>query len=99
MIDWIRESYEHITAALVGGGMGRATWYAIRIQEGRRRFLDLFIIVDIIIAITMGLVGLGIGSYYDLSVPVLAAVSAVLGYLGPRGLEFTVLRFIARKGK
>ncbi|MDR3439887.1 phage holin family protein [Telmatospirillum sp.] len=77
--------------------LGRLTYHTREVRAGRRRFWSADLILDIPTAAGMALVGYGVTDYLQLSGPASAAMTGVLGYLGPRGVEVLAGWWVRRR--
>lgn len=92
--------FMHMLAiALVGSGTGRLVWHAMEVNEGRRRLFGWAILVELLIAAFMALLAAGVADQWDLKPAALAGLAAMLGYLGPKGLEFWARGYLARRAQ
>ena len=85
---------EHYLAKFSGAALvalaavlGRAMFVAREAQAGRRKFWSPALILDLIIALAMGLIAWGVCAQYGLDGPGMAAAVAVAGYLGPHVID------------
>jgi len=85
--------YSPLMAAIVG----RFVFHALRVDEKRRKWRDPILIADLAICFLAVLVASGLVSYFDMKPETLPAVSAVLAYLGPRGVEGHLEEFFKRR--
>lgn len=82
---------------LAGAFIGRAMWHSGEVKAKRRRLLGWELLWEIPIAIGMAIIGEGLGSWLGLGPPASTAVVAVLSYLGPRGAEALLEKWIAAR--
>lgn len=88
-----------------GGGMaafaasvaGRLMWHVGEVRKGGRKFFSKELLWEIPIAIGMGLVGAGFAEYMQFSGNVETGLVAGLSYLGPRGIEALLDKWLKRK--
>lgn len=86
-------------STLFGAFVGRAMWHGSEVRAKRRKFIGRELIWELPILLGMWMIGLGLGDYLALSAKGTAAVCSVLAYLGPRGAESVIERWIeGRKG-
>lgn len=77
-----------LSVALVGSGTGRIVWHFMEVQSGKRKLIGLAILLQLAIAGMMALLAIAIADAAGWSDKVLAGLSALMGYLGPKGVEF-----------
>ncbi|MTJ81721.1 MAG: hypothetical protein F8N37_11985 [Telmatospirillum sp.] len=77
--------------------LGRLTFHTREVRAGRRHFWSADLILDIPTAAGMALLGYGIADYWHLSGPASHAITGVLGYLGPRGVEVLAGWWVRRR--
>lgn len=81
-------------STLFGAFVGRAMWHGSEVRAKRRKVLGRELIWELPILLGMWMIGLGLGDYFELSLRGTAAVCSVLAYLGPRGSEAAIERWI-----
>ena len=81
---------------LFGAFVGRAMWHSAEVRAKRRALFGRELIWELPILFGMWMIGLGVGNYLTLSMRETAAVCSVLSYLGPRGAEVAIGRWIER---
>lgn len=86
-------------STLFGAFVGRAMWHSNEVRAKRRKFLGREIIWEVPIVLGMWMIGLGLGDYWQLSPAGTAAVCSVLSYLGPRGAEAAIERWVEGRVK
>lgn len=67
--------------------IGRLMYHAKEVQRGNRRFWSFALLLDLLIAIGMGIIAYGLCSWWSLSGASMAATCAVAGYLGPHAID------------
>ncbi|KKX24299.1 phage holin family protein [Rhizobium sp. LC145] len=90
---WMGGAATTILAAMVG----RAMWHGNEARKGHRKFFGIELLWEFPVALGMALVGESAASYFDLGQPVSTGLIAALAYLGPRGMEVLLQKWIARK--
>ncbi|WP_193183288.1 phage holin family protein [Nisaea sediminum] len=77
--------------------LGRLMYLAGLCRRGDRRFWSWSLLWEIPVAFGMGLIGAGVAEYLDLGQMGALGTIAVASYLGPRGAEATLERFLDRR--
>lgn len=83
--------------AVVSAVIGRLAWHTSQVRKGCRRFWSIELLWEMPLAVFMGLVGGGISEYFGLGFLGACAVASFAGWLGPRGLEALLLRWVERQ--
>ncbi len=86
-------------ATLLGATAGRMMYHSGEVKAQRRRFFGWELLWEIPVVLGMGLIGEGLAYHIGAEGPVSTSLVACLAYLGPRGMEVALTRFIARGGK
>ncbi|MCA2372189.1 phage holin family protein [Agrobacterium genomosp. 3 str. CIP 111-78] len=84
-------------ATLFVAFLGRAMWHGNEARKGRRRFFGPELIWEIPVAFGMAFIGEGVASYFGVPQPASTGLIAVLSYLGPRGTEVLLQKWVSRK--
>lgn len=79
---------------LFGAFIGRVMWHGNEVRAKRRSVLGRELIWDLPILLGMWMIGMGLGEYFKLSDKEVAALCSALAYLGPRGAEVAISRWI-----
>ena len=82
--------------SLIAALVGRLMWHGSEVRAGRRSIFGWALLWEFPVAFGMALMGEGLASYFDLKSPSSTAVIAFLAYLGPRGSQELIKRFIER---
>lgn len=90
--EWLSKLLNGLGAFVISASAGRLMWHTRLVQLGKRNFFSLHLAWEIPTAISMALIGRGLGEYLGLSENASLALVATLSYLGPRGIEtvFTI---------
>lgn len=80
---------------IVGATAGRLMWHMSEVKRDNRKFLGWELVWELPIAFGMGLLGDGVTSYFDLDDTTGIAVIVGLAYLGPRGVEALLSRWLS----
>lgn len=83
IFDTISNKFWWITA----GAVGRLMFHSREAQAGRRKFWGRELPFELIVAVSMGLIGYSFCAYFKLEGPVSAGVVSAVAYLGPRALD------------
>ena len=81
---------------LGGATMGRLMWHGNEVRARRRSLVGRELAWEVPTVIGMWLIGLGVGEYFTLPPNATAAVCAVLAYLGPKGTEAIIDRWMGK---
>lgn len=84
--------------SIFGAGVGMMAYHGTEVSKKRRKFFGPELLWAPFVAVFMALIGEAIGDYFDLDRQVMTGVIAVLGWLGPRGVQHFAEAWIARKG-
>lgn len=79
---------------LAGAVAGRLMYHVGEVRKLRRAFFGRELVWELPIAIGMALIGEGVSAYWEFSRPVTTGVVATLAYLGPRGAEALLMRWL-----
>lgn len=79
---------------LVSAAAGRLMFHSVEVRARRRRFLGPELVWEIPIALGMAIIGEAVAGYFGLSPAVRTGAVAVLAYMGPRGAEALILKFL-----
>ena len=94
--DLLQALYSLLTATGLAA-LGRLMWHVIQVQHGNRRFWSVALIWELLLALCIGYAAQGVAEYFGLmGRPAMAAV-IMLSYLGPRGIETLILRWMVKK--
>ena len=74
---------------VVGGAgmLGRLMYHARQVQQGKRKPFSWVLFWDVPIALGMGWIALGLGTYLQVSWEVTISIALVIAYLGPYGID------------
>lgn len=78
--------FEHLWW-LFAAAVGRMMFHSREVQAGRRRFWGRELLIELPIAIGMGLVGHSLCAWLALPGAVSAGLISAIGYLGPRAID------------
>jgi hypothetical protein len=82
---------------VIAATLGRAMWHGNEARKGHRKFLGLELLWEFPVALGMALVGESVASYLNVGPTTSTGLIAALAYLGPRGMEVLVQKWVARK--
>lgn len=74
--------------------IGRCAWHLQRVRRRRRRFFSWYLFYEGGIAVFAGTCGAALGAWLGLDDQVLYGFVALVGYLGPNGVEALLRRWI-----
>ena len=77
-----------------GAGMiGRLMYHAKQVQAGKRKPLSWALFWDVPIALGMGWIALGLGTWLHVAWEVTVSLALIIAYLGPYGLDTIVAKW------
>ena len=79
--------------------VGRLLFHARQVQQGRRRLFSKSLLLELPIALGMGMVGAGIAEWWGFQGQVRDAILVSAGFVGPRAIEQTIERMLKSIGK
>jgi hypothetical protein len=82
---------------LIAVGAGRLMWHTGEVRQGRRKFLGRELALEAPIILGMTFLLIGVADYLGLSAAQSGGLGTVLGWLGPRGIEVALYKFVNRK--
>ncbi len=97
LLDALNNAIGGAATALLAAMIGRGMWHARQVSEGRRPLVSWALVWELLMAVGMAFAGDAIGEYFELSQNVRVGLIAVLAYLGPRGTEAALDRWLGRK--
>jgi hypothetical protein len=77
-------------------GLGRLLWHIQEVQRGHRQFFSIWLVWELLTALAIGFVAVGIAEYLGFAGNVAIAVVIVVSYLGPRGIEALLERVLSK---
>jgi len=98
---WLKDILHGGSLSFVWAGVGRLMFLARQVQQGRRRLFSKSLLLELPIALGMGMVGAGIADWWGFTGQVRDAVLVSAGFVGPRAIEQVferALRFLDKKG-
>lgn len=98
LVSWFNSIAGGALTTLIGAVAGRLMWHTGEVRGGRRRFFGPELLWEAPVAVGMAIVGEGVSSYFELTQPASTALIAILAYLGPRGAEAMLSRWLAKGG-
>ncbi len=79
--------------------LGRLAWHTRLVQQAKRKFFSIHMMLELPIAVGTGFAALGVLEWYGIEEGnVLQAGIIAISYLGPGGIEHLLSRYF-RKGK
>lgn len=96
LVDWLSNLIGGAATTLFGASMGRLMWHSSEVRKGQRRFVGPELIWEIPVAIGMAIIGEAIASYLDASATVSTGIVALAAYIGPRGAEVLLTKWLSR---
>jgi len=98
---WLKDILQGGSLSFVWAGVGRLMFHARQVQQGRRRLFSKSLLLELPIALGMGMVGAGIADWLGFTGQVRDAVLVSAGFIGPRAIEQIferALKFFDKKG-
>lgn len=96
LVDWLTNLIGGAATTLVGAAIGRLMWHSGEVRKGQRRFFGPELLWEIPVAIGMAIIGEAIASYMGASPTVTTGIVAVAAYIGPRGAEVLLTKWLTR---
>ncbi len=97
--DWLKDIVHGSSLSFIWAGVGRLMFHARQVQQGRRRLLSKSLMLELPIALGMGMVGVGVAECWGFTGQVRDAVLVSAGFVGPRAIEQTIARLFKLIGK
>lgn len=100
--EWLKDILQGSSLSFVWAGVGRLMFHARQVQQGRRRLFSKSLLLELPIALGMGMVGAGIAEWWGFTGQVRDAVLVSAGFVGPRAIEQMLergLKLIDRKAE
>lgn len=97
LIDALNALMGGAATTLIAALVGRAMWHGNEARKGRRKFFGFELLWEFPVAIGMALIGESFAAYLDIGQPASTGLIAALAYLGPRGTEVLLQKWMARK--
>ncbi|WP_193171244.1 phage holin family protein [Nisaea nitritireducens] len=79
--------------------VGRVMYRAGICRRGDRRFWSWSLAWELPLAVGMGIIAAGMAEFLDLGIRGTLAVSTAVAYLGPRGIEAYLERFLEKRAR
>lgn len=95
-VDWISGLIGGAATTLLGAIMGRLMWHTGEVRKGARRFFGPELLWEIPVAVGMAIIGEAIASHLEMVQPVSTGVVAIAAYIGPRGAEAIISKWLAK---
>ncbi|CUX09469.1 conserved hypothetical protein [Agrobacterium tomkonis CFBP 6623] len=90
---WLGGAFTTLFAAV----LGRAMWHGNEARKGRRKFFGIELFWELPVAIGMAVIGESAASYFSFGQTISTGLIALLAYLGPRGVEAIILKWVDRR--
>lgn len=81
----------------LAGVLGRLIYHSGQVQMGKRKFWSKELMLELPVALGMGFIAHGVCKYFGLVPDVETAAAILAGYLGPRGIDVIVTKYIGKK--
>ena len=96
LVDWLSNLLGGAATTLIGAAMGRLMWHSGEVRKGQRRFFGPELLWEIPVAVGMAIIGEAIASYMGVTPTVSTGIVALAAYIGPRGAEVLLSKWLAR---
>lgn len=97
--DWLKDILQGSSLSFIWAGVGRLMFHARQVQQGRRRLFSKSLLLELPIALGMGMVGAGIAEWWGFHGQVRDAVLVSAGFVGPRAIEQVLERLFKLTGR
>lgn len=84
---WLKDVLQGSSLSFIWAGVGRLMFHARQVQQGRRRLFSKSLLLELPIALGMGMVGAGVAECWGVTGQVRDAVLVSAGFVGPRAIE------------
>ncbi|MBY6138516.1 phage holin family protein [Leisingera daeponensis] len=95
-VGWLSSVMGGAATTLFGAAMGRLMWHSSEVRKGQRRFVGPELIWEIPVALGMAIIGEAIARYIDAGATVSTGIVALAAYIGPRGAEVLLTKWLNR---
>ncbi|UWQ30262.1 phage holin family protein [Leisingera sp. M523] len=95
-VDWLSSWTGGAATTLIGATVGRLMWHSGEVRKGARRFFGPELLWEIPVAVGMAIIGESIASYLEVGQPVSTGIVAFAAYIGPRGAEVLLTKWLSR---
>lgn len=95
-IEMINNIFGGAITTLIGAFTGRLMWHSGEVKLGKRKFFGKEILWEIPVAVGMAMIGDAAANYIGLTQPVSTGFVATLAYLGPRGAEAVLSKWLGK---
>lgn len=89
---WLQALAGALGLSVMGVALGRMAYHAEEVRAERRKLVSLHLVLEVPIIGAMSLLTWGIGAYFELGVSGVAALGPLLGWMGPRGMQWLLVR-------
>ena len=96
---WLKDILQGSSLSFLWAGVGRLMFHARQVQQGRRRLFSRALLLELPIALGMGMVGAGVAEWWGFQGQVRDAVLVSAGFVGPRAIEQLIERLLKLVGK
>jgi len=99
--EWLKDILQGGGLSFMWAAVGRLMFHARQVQQGRRRLFSKSLLLELPIALGMGMVGAGVADWWGFTGQVRDAVLVSAGFVGPRAIEQVferALKFLDKKG-
>lgn len=92
----LKDGIGAVGTGLAGATGFRLVWVGYQLRAGDRRIVAAWLAFELFIAVVMGLAALGVAEWFELTTWQTFALAGAFGWLGPKGIEALVLRWLDR---
>ena len=97
--EWLKDILQGSSLSFIWAGVGRLMFHARQVQQGRRRLFSKSLMLELPIALGMGMVGAGVAEWWGFTGQVRDAVLVSAGFVGPRAIEQMIERLLKLIGR
>jgi hypothetical protein len=97
--EWLKDILQGSGLSFMWAAVGRLMFHARQVQQGRRRLFSKSLMLELPIALGMGMVGAGVAELWGFQGHVRDAVLVSAGFVGPRAIEQTIERLLKLTGR
>ena len=95
-LETLKDSIGAAGMGLAGATGTRMIWVGYQLRAGDRRIVAAWLAFELLIAVVMGLSALGVAEWFELTPWQTFALAGAFGWLGPKGIEALVVRWLDR---
>lgn len=97
IVEALQNMFGGAATTIIGAVMGRLMYHTSEVRKQNRKFFGWELLWELPVAFGMGMIGEGSSSYLDLDPTATVALIVALAYLGPRGIEVVLAKWVGKK--